>query len=226
VTTELRIDDLLVTIGGRTVVDHLSIDVLGGAILIVTGPPASGKTTLVEVIAGRRAPAAGEVLLDAAPVTTEAVRHKIGYIPQDIRIIDTLTAVENVALTALAHGRSARDAWRDAGAQLDRLGLASSAHHNLAEQLSGGQRQRVAVARATVTRPPLLVADDPTSELDPDSARLVLAVMQDLAENGSAVVLATSDPMLATASARQLHLRAQAAGETHTGRHRLVSPPA
>jgi putative ABC transport system ATP-binding protein len=120
--------------------------------------------------------------------------------------LDALTAVENVALPLLARKVPAEEAWKRAEGQLGRLDLNAALWHNLAEQLSGGQRQRVAFARATVHRPQLLVADDPTSELDSASAELVVSVLRDLAGTGSVIVLATSDPELAARADLSLDL--------------------
>jgi putative ABC transport system ATP-binding protein len=134
------------------------------------------------------------------------VRADTGYVPQTIQVLDALTAAENVALPLLARKVPAEEAWKRAEEQLGRLDLNTALWHNLAEQLSGGQRQRVAFARATVYRPQLLVADDPTSELDSASAELVVSVMRDLAGAGSVIVLATSDPELAARADLRLDL--------------------
>ncbi|MGI8882055.1 MAG: ABC transporter ATP-binding protein [Jatrophihabitans sp.] len=193
----LCMEDVTVRAGPLTIVEHLTLETPSGTILAVTGPPASGKSTLLATIAGARRPKTGQVLLAGRPVTRAAVRSTIGYAPQDARVLDALTAVENAALPMLTQRRPAAESWQRAAEQLDRLGIAAAAHHNLAEQLSGGQRQRVAVARATVINPPLAILDDPTSELDPGTAQLVVAVARQLAGGGSVVIIATTDDTIA-----------------------------
>jgi putative ABC transport system ATP-binding protein len=181
--------------GPRTaLIEHLDLQLRSGEILVVTGPPASGKSALLAVLAGQRTPAGGSVELDGRPVEGHAARREIGYAATADALLETLTAVETVALPLLARGVDAVSAWRRADAQLERVGLPAAVRNNLTEQLSGGQRQRVLFARATVDRPRLLVADDPTSELDAASAALVTDVLSACAADGAIVVLASTDP--------------------------------
>jgi putative ABC transport system ATP-binding protein len=196
-TTVLRLEDVTVAVGGHVLVRELRTEVPAGRVLAVTGPPASGKSLLLQTVAAERAPASGRVMLGKRRTSDPVVQTQTGYLAQTIQVLDALTAVENVALPLLARSAPAAQAWTRAEEQLGRLDLNVALWHNLAEQLSGGQRQRVAFARATVHRPQLLVADDPTSELDSASAELVVSVMRDLAGAGSVIVLATSDPELA-----------------------------
>jgi putative ABC transport system ATP-binding protein len=193
----LRLENVTVAAGRHILVRELSIEVPAGRVLAVTGPPASGKSLLLQTVAAERAPTSGRVVLGERPTSGSEVQTQTGYLPQTIQVLDALTAVENVALPLLARKAPAEEAWKRAEEQLGRLDLNEPLWHNLAEQLSGGQRQRVAFARATVHRPQLLVADDATSELDSASAELAASVMRDLADTGSVIVLATSDPELA-----------------------------
>jgi putative ABC transport system ATP-binding protein len=193
----LRLENVTVAAGRHILVRELSIEVPAGRVLAVTGPPASGKSLLLQTVAAERAPTSGRVVLGERPTSDSEVQTQTGYLPQTIQVLDALTAVENVALPLLARKAPAEEAWKRAEEQLGRLDLNEALWHNLAEQLSGGQRQRVAFARATVHRPQLLVADDATSELDSASAELAASVMRDLADTGSVIVLATSDPELA-----------------------------
>ena len=205
-TTVLRVESVTVAVSGHVLVRELSTEVPAGRMLAVTGPPASGKSLLLQTVAAERAPMSGRVVLGERPTSHPEVRADTGYVPQTIQVLDALTAAENVALPLLARKVPAEEAWKRAEEQLGRLDLNTALWHNLAEQLSGGQRQRVAFARATVYRPQLLVADDPTSELDSASAELVVSVMRDLAGAGSVIVLATSDPELAARADLRLDL--------------------
>ncbi len=193
-------------IGGphAPLVEHLDLQLRGGEILVVTGPPGSGKSALLAVLAGQRTPAGGSVKLDGQPVEGYAARLGIGYAATADALLDMLTAVETVALPLLARGVDGVSAWKRADERLQLVGLPAAVRHNLAEQLSGGQRQRVLFARATVDRPRLLVADDPTSELDTASAVLVFDVLSACAAGGGIVVLASTDP---AAGALGRHLR-------------------
>lgn len=223
-TDGLRIADLSIQVGALSIVEHLTLELPGGTILAVTGPPASGKSTLLATIAGARSPTTGQVLLAGRPVTDPAVRRTISYAPQDARVLDALTAVENVALPVLARRQSAAESWRRAVDELDLVGIAPAGHHNLVEQLSGGQRQRVAVARATVTNPSLAILDDPTSELDPDTAQLVVALARRLAGREGIVVIATTDETIAATADRSLVLDDPRSRSERmpAGRHRTI----
>jgi putative ABC transport system ATP-binding protein len=158
------------------------LDLSAGSTLVVTGP---GRSAFLAALAG----AGDDVLLDGRPLRPELV----GYAPQPPVVFTTLTALENVALPLLARDVPAGRAAGLAAEQLTALGLAPGLHTNLAEQLSGGQRQRVAFARAVVTAPALLLADDPASELDPESAALLLAAVDRLTAAGAVAVLALPD---------------------------------
>jgi putative ABC transport system ATP-binding protein len=204
--TILRLENVTIAVGGNVLVRELSTEVPAGRVLAITGPPACGKSLLLRTVAAERAPTAGRVLLGELHTSDPQVQAETGYIPQTVQVLDALTAVENVALPLLARQAPAAQAWKRAEEQLGRLDLNEALWHNLAEQLSGGQRQRVAFARATVHRPQLLIADDPTSELDWASAELVVSVMRDLAGTGSVIVLATSDPELADRADLRLDL--------------------
>lgn len=202
----LRLEALSVRAGSRTFLAAESLALDPGRVVAVTGPPASGKSLLLQTLAAERLPAAGTVTFDGLPVDTATVQESLGYMAQTAQVLDALTATENVVLPLLARRRPAAEAWASAEQQLERLDVSAATRHNLAEQLSGGQRQRVAFARATVHRPRLLVADDPTSELDPVTARLVLAVLRELAGRGSVVVIATTDPEVAAVADQRIDL--------------------
>ena len=183
---------------GRRVVDDVDVDVEPGRILGVTGPSGSGKSTLLAVLAGLIAPDAGSV--DPADRSG-----RTGIVLQGYGLLPVLTAFENVELPLQLRGTDPSQVRERAARALSRAGL-DDAGDRLAEELSGGLRQRVAVARALVTEPDLLVADEPTAELDADTAALVLAALRAEADTGAAVVLATHDPDVAALCDATLHL--------------------
>ena len=212
--TGLRVRGLRVEAGAATVVAGLELDLPSGAFLAVTGHAASGKSTLLAALAGSRPPAAGTVTLDGTDVGPDDLGTRIGYAPQVVQVIETLTAIENVALPLVVEGVEAAEAWQRAEAELAAVDLAAGDRHNLAEQLSGGERQRVNVARATVGRRGLVVLDDPTSELDPVTAGRVGELIGVLAGTGAVVVVATSDAALLAAADETITLAASSTAPT------------
>jgi putative ABC transport system ATP-binding protein len=194
----VRARGIVVVRNGRRVVDDVDVDVEPGRILGVTGPSGSGKSTLLAVLAGLIAPDAGTV--DPADRSG-----RTGIVLQGYGLLPVLTAFENVELPLQLRGTDPSQVSERAARALSRAGL-DDAGDRLAEELSGGQRQRVAVARALVTEPDLLVADEPTAELDADTAALVLAALRAEADTGAAVVLATHDPDVAALCDSTLHL--------------------
>ncbi|WP_198950583.1 ABC transporter ATP-binding protein [Kineosporia sp. A_224] len=189
---------------GRAVLDDVDLDVPAGSVLAVTGPSGSGKSTLLGVLGGLVVPDAGTVAWDGAPVALDDHRpgRRAAMVLQGYGLLPVLTAHENVELALQLEGgrrgdgSSVRDrasaALADAGLGPDELTA-----DRLAEELSGGQQQRVAVARALVVRPRLLLADEPTSELDTAARDVVLAALRRLADDGVVVVLATHDTEVA-----------------------------
>ena len=185
----LRIEGLEVRGGTGPIVAALDLLLPPGSVLGIVGQSGSGKTTLLQVLSGERAPDRGRVLLDGDAVAPSAV----GVATQQHELLGGLTAAENVASRVLARRRLERGDWPMITGLLADLGLQQSSWHNLLEQLSGGQQQRVAVARALVDASRLVCLDDPTSELDDASARLVWSAVRAAAEAGAVVVVAVQE---------------------------------
>ena len=189
---------VVVVRGGRRVVDGVDVDVEPGRLLGVTGPSGSGKSTLLAVLAGLITPDEGTV----SPADRSG---RTGIVLQGYGLLPVLTASENVELPLQLRGVDPGEIRARAQEALERAGL-DEAGDRLAEELSGGQRQRVAIARALVSEPGLLVADEPTAELDADTASIVLGALRAEADAGSAVVLATHDPDVAAFCDATIHL--------------------
>ncbi len=195
------------TVGSITVLDGVDVAVHAGERLAVTGPSGSGKTTLLSMLGGLTRPSVGTVLLDGAPLETIAgPRRGVAMVLQGYGLVSLLTASENIEIALRGRGRSRADSASGAAEALAAVGLASRADH-LVDELSGGQQQRTAVARALALQPRLLIADEPTAELDPASRALTLARMLEITDTGAALVLATHDPEVAAACHRVVDLQ-------------------
>jgi len=208
----LELDSVEVRYGGLVAVAELSLTVPAGRILAVTGPSGAGKSSLLWLMAGALEPDRGRVLFDGAPMGDRpaAAARGVALIPQGNGLAAVLTAHENIVVPLLDGGRNAGEADARARAALEVVGLDEWAEH-LVEELSGGQQQRVAVARALATAPTVLLADEPTSDLDGRNREVVLAALRSAADRGAVVVLATHDPEAAAAADGELALDAGAA---------------
>ncbi len=193
--------------------DDVSLKISPGEFLSLMGPSGSGKSTLLHIVAGIDRPTSGRCLVAGTDVTglNESClarwrnRH-VGFVFQTFNLIPVLTAAENVELPLLLTGLSARERRERSALALELVGLAERADH-LPRQMSGGQEQRVAIARALVTDPSLVVADEPTGNLDARSASEVLEILSVLArEAGRTVIMVTHDPRAAAFGTRSLHL--------------------
>ena len=191
----------------------VDLDVADGELAALMGPSGCGKSTLLHLLAGLDRPTAGSIELGDARVESLSEadwavrrRREIGFVFQFFNLVQTLTVAENVELPALLVGTSRAKARRRREELLDQLGVSVRAD-SLPSRLSGGQQQRVALARALVNRPRLLLADEPTGNLDSDNAREVVALLRGLAGEGQTVVLATHDPRVAASADRVLQLR-------------------
>jgi putative ABC transport system ATP-binding protein len=202
------------TSGGRhvDVLTEVTLDVPAGQFLAVAGPSGSGKSTLLGLIAGLDQPTAGRIHVAGVEITRlseDALarfrRDTLGYVFQAYHLIPTLTALENVAVPLELAGDS--DALPRATALLAEVGLADRAHH-YPVQLSGGEQQRVAVARAMARRPALLLADEPTGNLDSGTGKQIIELLVGLRDTlASTLVLVTHDPALAARADRVVTLR-------------------
>ena len=202
------------TAGGQavTILDDVSLDIPAKQMVAIVGPSGSGKSTLLGLIAGLDKPTTGSIILDGADITTMPEsqmaryrRQKIGYIFQSFHLIPTLTALENIAVPLELNGDAA--AGRRARELLAAVGLRDRGSH-YPVQLSGGEQQRVAVARAFACRPPILLADEPTGNLDSTTGHQVIDLLLGLnRDHGSTLVLVTHDAALASHAERIVSLR-------------------
>jgi putative ABC transport system ATP-binding protein len=198
--------------GGETVRALIDVDltVEAGEFVAVVGPSGSGKSTMLNTLGLLDTPTSGEVLLDGRNVTTlddeartDLRKEYIGFVFQDYFLIPTLTATENVSLpTVYDRDRDATDRAEDL---LERVGLGDRLRHRPTE-LSGGQKQRVAIARALINRPEVLLADEPTGNLDTDTGRQVLGEFERICGDGVAVVAVTHDELVTEYADRTVEL--------------------
>lgn len=193
--------------------DGLDLDVPRGDFLALMGPSGSGKTTLLNLIAGIDRPTRGTLVIDGTDLAQlgrsrlAAWRSEhVGYVFQLYNLVPVLTAYENVELPLLLHRMSAKQRHDRVAEALELVGIADR-HGHYPRQLSGGQEQRVAIARAIVTDPTILVADEPTGDLDKASASAVMQLLQRLnRELGKTIVMVTHDPGTTRYAKRTLHL--------------------
>jgi len=193
--------------------DHVDLDIATGEFLALMGPSGSGKSTLLHILAGIDRPTSGQCLVQGTNVAelseTDLADWRnthVGFVFQTFNLIPVLTAFENVELPLLLTALSAGERRNHVTAALELVGLADRMKH-LPRQLSGGQEQRVAIARALVTDPTLLVADEPTGNLDAHAATDVLGLLQRLnQEAGKTVIMVTHDPKAASYARRVVHL--------------------
>ena len=194
-------------------VDQVDLDVPAGETLAVMGPSGCGKSTLLHLLGGLDRPSAGEIWLAGQRIDQMSERglaalrrDAVGFVFQAFHLMDELTAVENIELPALLAGRSPRAARRRARELLERVGLADRARH-LPSQLSGGQRQRVAIARALANAPLVVLADEPTGNLDSEATLDVLRLFESLHEAGQTLVIVTHDARIAATADRLITMR-------------------
>ncbi|MGW5260144.1 ABC transporter ATP-binding protein [Microbispora sp. NPDC004025] len=194
-------------------VDEVDLEVPQGQTLAVMGPSGCGKSTLLHLLGGLERPTGGEVWMAGRRIDTLSERalarmrrRTVGFVFQAFHLVEELSAAENVELPALLAGCSRRQARRRAGLLLERVGLADRARH-LPSRLSGGQRQRVAVARALVNDPLVVLADEPTGNLDTAATLDVLRIFEGLRAAGQTLVIVTHDERVASTADRLVSMR-------------------
>jgi len=196
-----------------TVLNEVDLEIAAGESVAILGPSGSGKSTLLALVAGLDNPSSGRVLIAGREIQNLSEdqlallrRNKIGFVFQSFQLLGNLTAAENVRLP-IDLARLDRPEERTTNL-LDEVGLGDRGHHYPA-QLSGGEQQRVALARAFATRPPILLADEPTGNLDAATGSRVLELLDDLKNRrGTTLVLVTHDPAVAAMTDRRLYLEA------------------
>ena len=197
-----------------TALDHVNLQVEAGEFVAVMGPSGCGKSTLLHLMGGLDRPTSGRVVLDGADLTklddtrlTEVRRRKIGFVFQFYNLIPVLNAVENAALPLTLDGRAPADAKAKAAQWLKLVGV-DNRQANLPDQLSGGQQQRVAIARALVAEPTLILADEPTGNLDSRAGDEIARLLRQVADEwGRAVLMVTHDPRIAAYADRIVFLK-------------------
>jgi putative ABC transport system ATP-binding protein len=194
--------------------DGISLDIPKGAFAVIMGPSGSGKSTLLHLIGGLDRPTSGDLLVDGRLIgqmaddeVTLFRRTKIGFVFQFFNLLPTLTALENVALPLVLDGVAKAAADRRAEALLGKVGLQARKHH-LPEEMSGGEIQRIAVARALAFNPPLLLADEPTGNLDSKNGEAVLSLLREINKHdGCTIVMVTHSEEAASYGERRILLK-------------------
>ena len=211
---ELRDVSKIYQIGDERVhaLDHANLHVYPKEFVSIIGPSGSGKSTLMNIVGCLDVADAGEYLLDGMPIEAytenelaEIRNRKIGFVFQSFNLIPKMTAEENVELPLIYQRVKKSERQERVRRALERVGLQNRARH-LPTELSGGQQQRVAVARALVTEPSLILADEPTGNLDSKTSREILQMFQELHEQGNTIVLITHDNDIARQARRIVHI--------------------
>jgi putative ABC transport system ATP-binding protein len=216
--------------GDLHALDDVNFSVEKGEWVSIMGPSGSGKSTMMNIIGCMDKPSKGHVLLDGVDVAKEPAkrltdirRDKIGLIFQQFHLVNYLTALENVMLSQYYHSVPDEKKAMEA---LDRVGLAERARH-LPSQLSGGEQQRVCVARALINYPEIILADEPTGNLDEANEEIVVELFRKLHEEGTTLIVVTHDPEVGDVAQRQIVLRSgriarQTVNENFTGHIRFT----
>lgn len=200
-------------LGGSIVraLDGVSLQIAPGEMTAITGPSGSGKSTLMHIIGCLDIPDSGDYFLDGENISrlsgdrlARIRNQKIGFVFQTFNLLPRMSALENVELPMLYSGR--RNAKEKAKEALDTVGLAERMHHE-PNQLSGGQRQRVAIARAIITDPSILLADEPTGNLDSKTGDEIMTLFHDLNAQGRTIIIVTHEPEIANLCRRRILIR-------------------
>jgi putative ABC transport system ATP-binding protein len=197
-----------------TALHRVDLEIGRGEMVSIVGPSGSGKSTLLNLIGGLDRPSEGEIALDGEALSTlndDALtrirRDKIGFVFQFFNLLPTLSALENVSLPLHLRGWARKKIEERARELLELVQLSARLDH-LPDELSGGERQRVAIARALSVYPPILLADEPTGNLDSETGKEILSLIHDLHDRlGSTILIVTHDPAVAEACERTIHIR-------------------
>lgn len=188
--------------------NNVSLHIRKHEFVSIIGPSGSGKSTLMNMLGCLDVPTSGTYILDGKEVSklkddqlAEIRNHKIGFIFQDFNLLQKLTAIENVEMPLVYQGVGAKERHDRSVEALSRVGLGDRVHHR-PNQLSGGQQQRVAIARALVSNPPIILADEPTGNLDSKSGVEIMRMMKELHANGNTIILITHDNSIAAQAKR------------------------
>ena len=192
--------------------DHASLTIHAGEFVSIIGPSGSGKSTMMNIIGCLDVADSGEYLLDGTPIEdytenelAKVRSRKIGFVFQSFNLIPQLTAYENVELPLIYQRVRKAERRRRVTEALERVQLMSRIHH-LPSELSGGQQQRVAIARAIAAQPALILADEPTGNLDSHTGQEIMSIFHELHAAGNTIVLITHDPSVATQANRSIHI--------------------
>jgi len=205
----LELNDVSMIYGSVKALQNVSLNVAPGEWIAIMGPSGSGKTTMMNIIGCMNKPSNGSVILDGEDLSrissrelTVIRRDKIGLIFQQFHLVSYLSALENVMMAQYYHSMVDEEEAMEA---LARVGLRERAHH-LPSQLSGGEQQRVCIARALINHPKLILADEPTGNLDGDNENIVLDIFRQLHRDGSTIIMVTHSPEVAAHAQRTIVL--------------------
>ncbi|WP_455211075.1 ABC transporter ATP-binding protein [Kaarinaea lacus] len=211
---ELQQINRIFTVGDQQVhaLDNVDLAIHPGEYLSIMGPSGSGKSTLLNIIGLLDRPTSGTYLLEQQNVTSmnddtlaHTRRNKIGFVFQFFQLLPRLTALENVELPMVLEGIAPDKRRKTATDTLSTMGLADRLHHR-PDQLSGGQRQRVAIARATIMKPAVILADEPTGNLDRHSGKEVIELLEQLNKSNITLIIVTHDPEIGLRATRQIRM--------------------
>ena len=211
---ELQQINRIFTVGDQQVhaLDNVDLTIRSGEYLSIMGPSGSGKSTLLNIIGLLDRPTSGTYLLEQHHVTStnddtlaHTRRNKIGFVFQFFQLLPRLTALENVELPMVLEGVSPAERRQAATETLNTMGLGDRLHHR-PDQLSGGQRQRVAIARATIMKPAVILADEPTGNLDRHSGKDVIELLEQLNKTNMTLIIVTHDPEIGLRATRQIRM--------------------
>jgi putative ABC transport system ATP-binding protein len=209
VATVVEIENLRKEFGSVRALDGISLRIDDGEWIAIMGPSGSGKTTLINILGGLDSPTSGRAMVDGTDVArldetglTRFRAEKVGFVFQQFHLVPYLTALENVMLAQYFHSTTDE---KEARQSLERVGLSDRSEH-LPSQLSGGEQQRVAVARALINHPKLILADEPTGNLDEVNEQIVLNLLRELHQEGHTILMVTHAPSIGRLADRRIDL--------------------